>query len=393
MVDPTELDYETADLVEVVVRATDSTQRTVEESALITVADQTAITQSFTLPFVAEGQSTWQPGESLSAVVASGEAFDTLQIDTTSADGDITAWSPVEAEPLDLKLSSTGSVTTAVSGEVRDGYLSAYLPIDVTFSIPDDVKPGVPFQLSTDWTLNESAAMWGKTMSMDVEVSLAGIDAITKLLPGGYSEYLSKDSLDFAEMTADWTIKAQDIKGLKYSVLYPDGEEDLPLCGIDSGWDAFIDLMDAEKTSCGIHYAAGWLFEKTKCLGICYLGELQQGTLLDPAAPADFEPEDSVIAPITEAQLLSLPLSPEKLAALVGVPYIDIWSGTFQVPLGATGRSQLEHVSWNAWFYLRARNYELHMTTVETVTAQLTFEARWNHAPDGPSQLVACAGG
>ncbi|MBT9556891.1 MAG: FG-GAP repeat protein [Myxococcales bacterium] len=372
--DPTELDFETADLIEVVVRATDSTARWTEESAFVTVSDQAAITQSFTLPFLTEGQSTWQPGASLSDVVASGEAIDTLQIDTQSEDGDITAWSPVEAEPLDLNLSSSGSVTTAVSGEVRDGYLSAYLPIDVTFSIPDDVKAGVPFTLSTGWELNESAAMWGKTMSMDVEVSLEGIDAIVKLLPSGYPDYLSKDSLDFNKMTADWTIGAQDIKGLKYSVLYPKGEEDVPLCGIDSGWDAFIDLMDTGKTACGIHYATSWLLQKTECLGICYLGNLEQGTLLEPDAPIDFVPEDSVIAPITEAQLLSIPLSPEKLAALAGVPFIDIWSGTFQVSLGATGRAQLEYVSWNAWFYLRARNYELHMVTVEEVTATIVWE-------------------
>lgn len=80
------------------------------------------------------------------------------------------------------------------------------------------------------------------------------------------------------------------------------------------------------------------------------------------------------LAPFTQARVLEVPLSLEKLLELFGLPYLSWWSGQYQFSLGNVGRVLFEYVSWGAWFYVRATSLEMHMVTVESVTATMVFE-------------------
>jgi len=85
----------------------------------------------------------------------------TIDLGSTLEEGDTAIQSPVSDDSYPFTGSVSGSFGGSVEMSFSDGYLSAYLPVDITVTLPDDVKLSQSFTIASDWTLNEEAAIWG----------------------------------------------------------------------------------------------------------------------------------------------------------------------------------------------------------------------------------------
>lgn len=370
------LDYETADQIVVSLRATDRAGLSDDAQMTVTVGDRTSLPQVFTLPFLTESQSVWGPGPSLSLEVESSEAFDTLDLDIDTETGDVQAWSPIADTPITFDMQQSGEVGVGLTGSFTDGYISAYMPLNVTLEFPDDIQVGVPFTITSDWELDDSGALWGQTMSYDFDLQMQILDAAFSVIPNGLDEFMSaRGPLDFTNGTLSFDMDAQDIIGAKYDVLYPHGESSATDCDISSGWSALEDLLDSNKQFCALRSALVWVAYR----GVTY--DYDGGfDLYDPEdafaveVPDDFVAPDTLLAPITESTAFEVPLSLESFKELFGASFANLWAGTIQMPFGNFGFFYMRYVMWQAWFWLRAKSYETHSVTIERVEATVTFE-------------------
>ncbi|MCB9683200.1 MAG: FG-GAP repeat protein, partial [Alphaproteobacteria bacterium] len=170
--DGTWLDYETQPVLDLTVRATDTTGLFSERALQVDLTDADNLTAAFTVPFLSEGQSLTRQGDSgpLSDVLVNVSHVHSW--DTTNGDGDTVIHLPGLPSVLPA-IHSTGELELYINGEVDAGSLNAWLPAEVTMTLPDQIPLGTAFDIDWSWELQPDAAIWGQTASSDLTASMA----------------------------------------------------------------------------------------------------------------------------------------------------------------------------------------------------------------------------
>jgi hypothetical protein len=358
------LDYETADVIELVVSVTDSTGRSDTVLVTVTLLDYESLPQTFTLPFLSENRGLWDSDGSLDGDVDAA-ALSTIDMSSTMEEGDTAIQSPVSDDSYPFTGSVSGSLGGNVEVSFSDGYLSAYLPVDITVTLPDDVRLGVPFTIASDWVLNDGAAVWGETPGFSIVFSLL-YDAVEAVLDNPLFDSPLMEFLGDIGFDLGFTIEPQAFGGSNFDQFYPDGVDLYSPANTSNGtsywsWDGAFNLDPAQLYGDGL--------TESTILGALLLapGTMEQ----------DYQNADLVMSTVATEKFLESELSLAEVATMAGIPYssFGVWQGDLTMPLlGGAGYATMKYDMWSSRFVTSARYSNLFAVEAEAVTGTLTFE-------------------
>lgn len=363
--DGTWLDYETAPEVTLVVRATDPGGLHDDLTITVTLGDDVVSTQTQTAHFSTEGRSLWDANGSISAHSA-WQALPGVDLGSDLDYGDVQIASPLDDTAYDIGGGVSGNIGIELQASFNDGYVSAYLPIDVSITLPDDVALGVPFAIATDWALDDGATLWGETPSIEATVTF-DFESIGGLFDGIGGGPASTYVIDDGAFALSFEVEPKTFAGKPFDAFYRGGVDLFaPASGADGAARYWV--YDAQHTAAGIAALA-----TSTGMQRLYLGQL----LLDPGESVDgFSDADLVVAAYAEDTFLEADLDQTQLLGALGVPNAQVtpWQGTVVLPFISVGKGEVIYDLWSSRFKSAATFGNQLATRVEDVRASIVFE-------------------
>jgi hypothetical protein len=133
----------------------------------------------------------------------------------------------------------SASWTTTASGtmdwdatvDISTGVVNASLPVEVSVVFPDSVRLGEPFTLTTSYTLQDDAAMWGDSPSVTLHASYeldeygftTKVAASSSLVGRSGSDEVSVGPYTLPRSTIDFDMVGTSFTSARFDALYPDG--------------------------------------------------------------------------------------------------------------------------------------------------------------------------
>ena len=145
--------------------------------------------------------------------------------------GDVQIASPLDDTAYDIGGGVSGNIGIELQASFNDGYVSAYLPIDVSITLPDDVALGVPFAIATDWALDDGATLWGETPSIEATVTF-DFESIGGLFDGIGGGPASTYVIDDGAFALSFEVEPKTFAGKPFDAFYPGGVDLLSLIHI-----------------------------------------------------------------------------------------------------------------------------------------------------------------
>ncbi|MFO0750142.1 MAG: cadherin domain-containing protein [Myxococcota bacterium] len=167
--DGTLLDFETQPRHELIITATDLAGLEDAVTLDVDLDDKDVIEASLTLQFGATNQSVFhQFADAQNALdIPDASLTSSLATQDGGEDQDL----PTPFGTLSNNAVVSGDAYSDFSLQIDIGGVSAYVPIDVGLTLPDQVPLGRPFTFSSTWRLGDAAVMWGDTPSIDAKMA------------------------------------------------------------------------------------------------------------------------------------------------------------------------------------------------------------------------------
>ncbi|HMV66276.1 MAG TPA: cadherin repeat domain-containing protein, partial [Myxococcota bacterium] len=216
--DGTWLDYETEPVIDLTIRATDTTGLWSERSLEVDLTDADNLTATFTVPFLTEAQSLTRSGGNGPAADILIDQSHVITWDSASNSGDSVLNFPGGTTILP-DIESAGELDLYLNAEVDAGELNAWLPVEVTLEMPDQIPLGTSFDIDWSWELKSDAAVWGDTTSSSFTTSVQlqdltwdiNMGVLGRVNGGPLGEVVGPFSLD---------VPAEDFTGAPLDVLF-----------------------------------------------------------------------------------------------------------------------------------------------------------------------------
>ncbi len=207
----------------------------------IEVADATSVTTSGLLAFVTEDQCKRQQGAAPCESEASGTVDQSIPWDVDLTGGDVAIWSTL-GDVASLQVQTSGTIDVYADVDIEDGLLSAWLPIELDVTWPDDISEGDTVTVDLGWALRDDATIWGELPRVVADVDIDLWDAALTLGFGDQTRNFGPTDLQVVYDTYD--VGGDMFTGKKVSLVWPDG---VPAASTTSSWfsDLYVDFGEA----------------------------------------------------------------------------------------------------------------------------------------------------
>ncbi|NUN13827.1 MAG: FG-GAP repeat protein [Myxococcales bacterium] len=411
------LDFEAEPQRTVGVRVTDSGGLFANATLQIELTDAEALVTAGTYAFATQNQSILSPDMPVGATSGTGTITHNLDHNIENDNVGVSLFGSLLKGVAMLSGTASGDITIDYGYELSSGGVSAYLPVDVSVTFPDQVQLGVPFIVGLTSDLNQNAKLWGTTLGADFWLNLT-LEAVSVNLIasfGGNSTAKQMGPLSVVKYFYE-DVKSENFTGVVASNIFGAGyDPDSVSCdfsdtttalGTECSWALAYQLaafgaLFASESASGISGELEDLFTEDELVDYFNSGDYDGAVAKIKETYPDFNAQSGweyyqelmqdnygitltdldnllVSSTITETALtVSLNfdgLLKETFQALIGGSESLPWWVKYDMPLSSLGFARIYMAVWSGFLDFVVQYKESFYLQFDGVTAKLKFE-------------------
>lgn len=237
------LDYETSTQHVFKVEAYDQNDMSTEIEVIVNIGDADVIETSGRMTFVITEQSMWENGQPIEVSWPAGTTPMEWPEDPDAI--------PIPFPLTDVTFDWHGRVEVINEIDVKRGWYSAIVPMDVTIQIPDEIVPGENMSITRWYTLDrKNGRFWGESPGFDLNFGLKELDDVGFTLEACFNDNCDPPISQTWDYTGPITMLDYEVEPKGFSghfdpddtssFMYMDKDVEFEVYDFEVDWDSYF---------------------------------------------------------------------------------------------------------------------------------------------------------